>query len=61
MRCSLGVPIFLVLSCLPLHAQEQEQANSPRRGPPMTLAEMRRSLASRRERLTLARADKTLT
>jgi hypothetical protein len=29
MRCSLGVPIFLVLSCLPLHAQEQP--NSPRR------------------------------
>src|SRR5258708_37227676 len=28
MRCSLGVSIFLVLSCLPLHAQEQ--ANSPR-------------------------------
>jgi hypothetical protein len=28
MRCSLGVPIFLVLSHLPLHAQEQ--ANSPR-------------------------------
>jgi hypothetical protein len=29
MRCSMGVPIFLVLSCLPLHAQEQ--ADSPRR------------------------------
>lgn len=29
MRCSLGVSIFLMLSCLPLHAQEQ--ANSPRR------------------------------
>jgi hypothetical protein len=29
MRCSLGVSIFLVLSCLPLHAQEQ--ADSPRR------------------------------
>src|SRR5260370_25266750 len=29
MRCALGVSIFLVLSCLPLHAQEQ--ANSPRR------------------------------
>ena len=29
MRCSLGVSIFLVLSCLPLHAQKQ--ANSPRR------------------------------
>jgi hypothetical protein len=29
MRYSLGIPIFLVLSCLPLHAQEQ--ANSPRR------------------------------
>ena len=29
MRCSLGVSIFLALSCLPLHAQEQ--ANSPRR------------------------------
>ncbi len=29
MRCSLRVSIFLVLSCLPLHAQEQ--ANSPRR------------------------------
>jgi hypothetical protein len=28
MRCSLGVPIFLVLSYLPLHAQEQ--ADSPR-------------------------------
>src|SRR5580692_8208761 len=28
MRCSLGVAIFLALSCLPLHAQEQ--ANSPR-------------------------------
>jgi hypothetical protein len=31
MRCSLGVLIFLVLSCLPPHAQDQEQANSPRR------------------------------
>jgi hypothetical protein len=29
MRYALGVPIFLVLSCLPLHAQEQ--ADSPRR------------------------------
>jgi hypothetical protein len=29
MRCSAGVSIFLVLSCLPLHAQEQ--ANAPRR------------------------------
>jgi hypothetical protein len=29
MRCSLGVAIFLALSCLPLHAQDQ--ANSPRR------------------------------
>ena len=29
MRCSLGVPIFLALSCLPLHAEEQ--ADSPRR------------------------------
>ena|ERR1700732_372248 len=29
MRRSLGVPVFLALSCLPLHAQEQ--ANSPRR------------------------------
>jgi hypothetical protein len=29
MRCSLGFSIFLVLSCLPLHAQEQ--ADSPRR------------------------------
>jgi hypothetical protein len=29
MRCSLGVSIFLALSCLPLHAEEQ--ANSPRR------------------------------
>jgi hypothetical protein len=29
MRCSLEVSIFLVLSCLPLHAQEQ--ADSPRR------------------------------
>jgi hypothetical protein len=29
MHCSLGVPIFLALSCLPLHAQEE--ANSPRR------------------------------
>ena len=25
-----GVAIFLVLSCLPLHAQQQDQANSPR-------------------------------
>src|ERR1700692_519797 len=31
MRCSSGASIFLALSCLPLHAQEQEQANSPRR------------------------------
>jgi hypothetical protein len=29
MRCSLGVSMFLVLSSLPLHAQEQ--ADSPRR------------------------------
>jgi hypothetical protein len=29
MRCSLEVSIFLVLSCLPLHAQEQ--SDSPRR------------------------------
>ena len=29
MRCSSGVSIFLVLSCLPLHAQEE--ASSPRR------------------------------
>ena len=29
MRCLLGVSIFLALSCLPLHAEEQ--ANSPRR------------------------------
>jgi hypothetical protein len=29
MRCSSGVSIFLALSCLPLHAEEQ--ANSPRR------------------------------
>jgi hypothetical protein len=29
MRCSLGVSIFLALSCLPLQAQEQ--ANAPRR------------------------------
>ena len=29
MRCSLGVSIFLALSCLPLHAEEQ--ADSPRR------------------------------
>jgi hypothetical protein len=29
MRCALGVSIFLALSCLPLHAEEQ--ANSPRR------------------------------
>jgi hypothetical protein len=28
MHCSLGVSIFLVLSCLPLHAEEQ--ADSPR-------------------------------
>jgi hypothetical protein len=28
MRCSFGVPVFLALSCLPLHAQEQ--APSPR-------------------------------
>jgi hypothetical protein len=29
MRCSSGVSVFLALSCLPLHAEEQ--ANSPRR------------------------------
>ncbi|HEY3642836.1 MAG TPA: hypothetical protein VGL31_17220 [Xanthobacteraceae bacterium] len=29
MRCSFGVSVFLLLSCLPLHAQEQ--ANAPRR------------------------------
>ena len=29
MHCSLGISIFLALSCLPLHAQEQ--TNSPRR------------------------------
>jgi hypothetical protein len=29
MRCSSGVSIFIALSCLPLHAQEQ--ASSPRR------------------------------
>jgi len=29
MRCSLAASIFLALSCLPLHAEEQ--ANSPRR------------------------------
>jgi hypothetical protein len=28
MRCSFGVSVFLLLSCLPLHAQEQ--ANAPR-------------------------------